>query len=111
MTHPGFIESDNGYLSDNSVNRVYSLAAKNGVRDFVVPGTKIHAIKQIRSHILEEIGNEEVHFYSPGFITQGGSIEEALEAAGGCLHAFVGRGIYKAENINEATKEIAKAFD
>lgn len=104
MTHKGFIAEDGGYLRNESVNEVYQNAARIGVTQFVVPGNKPSKIAEIRE--LIEAEGVKPAFFSPGFVTQGGSIEDAIDSAGGVLHAFVGRAIYNAENIEHAAREL-----
>lgn len=95
MTHPQFLVSEDGYIADESVERIYLLACKLGVRDFVVPGNKINWVKQIRSVLVKELGEGNFVLYAPGFITQKGDISECGQAAGNEWHAIVGSAIYK----------------
>ena len=44
-------------------------------------------------------------FYSPGFIAQGGKINDAAKVAGNMFHGIVGRGIYQAKDIHAAAVE------
>lgn len=114
MTHPQFLVSEGGYIADESVERIYRLACKLGVRDFVVPGNKINWVKQIRSALVEELGEGSFVLYAPGFITQKGDISECGQAAGNEWHAIVGSAIYKQPTKEEqrqaaiaATSQIA----
>lgn len=104
MTHPQFLVSEGGYIADESVERIYRLACKLGVRDFVVPGNKINWVKQIRSALVEELGEGNFVLYAPGFITQKGDISECGQAAGNEWHAIVGSAIYKQPTIEEQRK-------
>ncbi len=106
MTHPGYLESDNGFLKDDMPVRSYTIAANLGVNDFVVPGNKPERIREYRS-MLEAMGISPI-FYSPGLISQGGSITEGAKAAGKSWHAIVGRGIYQAKDMNKAAKDLAR---
>ena len=102
MTHPGYKESEGGYLSDeNGVLRMISVAADLGVNNFVAPGTKLDDFKRVRETV-EEYGVKNPTFYAPGFITQGGTIEEAGRVAGDRWHAIVGSGIYQASDMRKA---------
>ena len=114
MTHPQFLVSEGGYIADESVERIYRLACKLGVRDFVVPGNKINWVKRIRSILVEELGEGNFVLYAPGFITQKGDISECGQAAGNEWHAIVGSAIYKQPTKEEqrqaaiaATSQIA----
>jgi len=96
MTHPQFLVSEGGYIADESVERIYRLACKLGVRDFVVPGNKVSWVERIRQILVEELGEGNFVLYAPGFITQKGNISECGQAAGnGEWHAIVGSAIYK----------------
>ena len=106
MTHPGYLDSDNGFLSDEMPTRVYTIAANLNVTDFVVPGNKPEKIKEYRD-MLVAMGVDPV-FYSPGLVAQGGSITEGAKAAGSKWHAIVGRGIYQAKDMKKAAEELCK---
>ncbi len=108
MTHRGYVKSEGGYLSDDSILKMYLNAAESGVTDFVVPGNKPEKIKEIRKS-LEEKGTEPV-FYAPGFIAQGGKITDAAEAAGKRWHAIVGRAVYDAKDIKKAVLELSSGL-
>lgn len=101
MTHKGYAKSDGGYLSDEGIEQIYINAAKAGISDFIVPGTKPAEIQRIRE-LIEQQGLTHPNFYSPGYAAQGGSIAPALSAAAGRLHPIIGRGLYGANNIREA---------
>jgi len=111
MTHPQFLVSEGGYIADDSVERIYRLACKLGVRDFVVPGNKINWVNRIRQVLIEELGEGNFVLYAPGFITQKGDISECGQAAGNEWHAIVGSAIYKKptkEEQREAAMEVTK---
>lgn len=100
MTHPHYLESDGGYILNDAPRKIYQLAASLDVKDFVVPGNKPEKIKEYRN-LLQEI---KPIFYSPGLINQGGEITEATKLVER-WHAIIGRGLYKAKDINKAAKE------
>ncbi|MBW2980428.1 orotidine 5'-phosphate decarboxylase [Candidatus Woesearchaeota archaeon] len=106
MTHPGYLSSDKGFINDNAPKRIYEIAAKLGVKDFVVPGNKPKKINEYKK-FLESLGIKPI-FYSPGLIAQGGSITLGAKAAGDSWHAIVGRGIYRQENMRKAAEELVK---
>lgn len=108
MTHEGYLETDGGFIKDEAPQRIYEIAAKQGVTDFVVPGNKPEKIQMYRN-FLEEIHVKPI-FYAPGFVAQGGQITDAGKAAGDRWHAIVGRGIYQAKDINKAAKELTSAI-
>lgn len=104
MTHPEFLESEGGYISDMAPQRIFELACDLGVRDFVVPGTKITWVKQLRALLDDRLGAGEFDLYAPGFVTQGGDITDCGKAAGSRFHPIVGSGIY-----GQATPEARRA--
>jgi orotidine-5'-phosphate decarboxylase len=106
MTHAGYLATDGGFIADDSPARMYSVAGQNGVSDFVVPGNKPQKIAEYRQ-FLKGMGFNPV-FYSPGFISQGGDISDAANAAGDRWHAIVGRAVYnpkKRDNLDDVTQE------
>jgi len=107
MTHKAYKKSEGGFLDDDGVYRIYEIAAKNGINDFVVPGNKPDEIRKIKA-IVEKAGAKPV-FYAPGFIAQGGTITEAAKAAGERWHAIIGRAIYESKNIKAAINELSKS--
>ena len=107
MTHKGFLKDENGFINNSSPLKIYEIAAKMKINDYVVPGNKPEKIKMYKA-FLEARGIKPV-FYSPGLITQGGKITESAKIASR-WHAIVGRALYNAKNINKAAKELAKAL-
>lgn len=95
MTQPRFLASEGGYIADDAPNRIYTLAAILGVRDFVVPGNKVEHVEKYRELLDEILGPANFALYAPGFISQGGEISEMAKVAGNRWHAIVGSGIYK----------------
>jgi len=104
MTHPKYKKSEGGFITDEALDEIYLNAAKLGVTNFVVPGNRIERIEHYKS-ILEPLVNE-LTFFAPGFVAQGGEITEAAKAAGQFWHAIVGRGIYRAEDMRKAAEEL-----
>ena len=112
MTHPQFLKSEGGYIHDDAPEQIYRLACKLGVRDFVVPGTKVAWVKKIREWLERELGRGEFDLYAPGFIAQGGDITECGREAGPRFHAIVGRHIYgqrTTDDIRRAAMTVARA--
>ncbi|MCK5015941.1 MAG: orotidine 5'-phosphate decarboxylase [Candidatus Peribacteraceae bacterium] len=106
MTHPGYLEKDNGFILDSAPKRIYEIAASLGVTNFVVPGNKPDKILEYKE-FLESKGVKPV-FYSPGLVAQGGDLTDSAKAAGENWHAIVGRGIYQAKNMQKSAEEITK---
>jgi len=124
MTHPGYLEGDKlddewiekfkeigieedvtGFIRKDAPDLIYRIAAGLGVTNFVVPGNKPDRILHYKS-LIEGCGVSEPVFYAPGFITQGGVIEDGARAAGARFHAIVGGAIYKADNVRKAVLEL-----
>ena len=103
MTHPAYSVSEGGFITDEGALDMYRIAVKAGINNFVVPGNKPDVIKTVKE-IVESEGISPV-FYAPGFIAQGGKIEEAAKIAGDKFHGIVGRGIYKSEDMKKAALE------
>ena len=106
MTHPGYLESEGGFLRDDAPLKIYQIAIDHGVKEFVVPGNKPEKIKQYKE-FFDSKGITPI-LYSPGLVTQGGSISDSGNAAGENWHAIVGRGIYQAKNKKKAAEELCK---
>ena len=110
MTHQKFLQSEDGYIANDAPERIYRLAAKMGVRHFVVPGNKLDWVKKIRSLLEDELGAGNFVLYAPGFITQGGDLSECGVAAGRKFHGIVGSGIYGKDRINTEAEMRAAAL-
>ena len=106
MTHHGFLWSEGGYLCDEGPVKIYEDAAKLGVQNYVVPGTKIASIKKYVKLVAKHV--ESPHFYFPGVGKgQGGDIASAFAAAMPYSStAIVGRGIYASDNMREAATKL-----
>ncbi len=103
MTHPAYAVSEGGFITDEGALEMYRIAARAGINDFVVPGNKPEVIKHIRE-LVEAEGARPI-FYAPGFIAQGGNINDAAKEAGERFHGIVGRGIYSAADMKRAAIE------
>lgn len=109
MTQKEFLEEEGGFISRVGPEKIYTIAAKNGVSNFVVPGNKVEFVQKYRQLLEKILGAANFSLYAPGFITQGGDISETGKVAGKNWHAIVGSAIYKAEgveNIRKAALEI-----
>ncbi len=103
MTHPAYSQSEGGFISDEGALEMYRIAARAGIIHFVVPGNKLEIIRSVKETVEAE-GIIPI-FYSPGFVAQGGKIEDATKVAGERWHAIVGRGIYQAKDMKNAARE------
>lgn len=106
MTQPEFLVSEGGFVADDSPDRIFTIAAQEGVQDFVVPGNKIEHVAHYRELLENILGENNFTFYAPGFIAQGGKISEVAKVAGDRWHAIVGRGIYQAVYPRAAAEEM-----
>jgi len=106
MTHKGFSEDEGGFISKKESLKIYEIAAKEKVNDYVVPGNKLEKIRLYKT-FLEALGIKPT-FYSPGLITQGGDITQSAKYAGKNWHAIVGRALYNAKDAHKTAKELVK---
>lgn len=108
MSHPSSYEgyglqistSKNEYSSDESIpmyKLLYSYSRLSGVDGIVIGATKIDIIKEI-----SELN--ETKIYSPGFITQYGSIDDAVK--GGTDYFILGRHILNSSSPLESLTHI-----
>jgi len=103
MTHPAYAVSEGGFITDEGALEMYRIAASAGINNFVVPGNKPEVIEEVK-RLIESCGVTPT-FYSPGFIAQGGKINDAAKVAGNKFHGIVGRGIYQAPDKHAAAVE------
>lgn len=106
MTHEKFLHSEDGFIADDAPEKIYTLAAENGVRNFVVPGNKVEHVEKYRSLLERILGKGNFVLYAPGFITQKGEISEFAKVAGDRWHAIVGSAIYRATDIKAAAEQV-----
>jgi orotidine-5'-phosphate decarboxylase len=132
MTHPRYLEGDfsegreknytgifeglgipfpvGGFIRNSAPDLMYIIAARMGVDNFIVPGNKPERILHYKGLVMEW-GVRDPMFFSPGFITQDGSISAGAKAAGRKFHPIVGRALTNAKNMKEAalllTRELA----
>src|SRR5215203_2808974 len=104
--------NNNNKKKDTSFNRniipmyqlLYNYAYSSGSDGIVIGATKFNIIKEISKL------NDEVSIYSPGFITQGGSIDETIKA--GTDYFIIGRHIINSaflkKNLNSIRETIRK---
>ncbi len=105
MTHPKYKRSEGGYIADEALEEMYIRAARQGITHFVVPGNKVDRIKLYRE-LIEREGVKDYTLFSPGFVAQGGKIDDATKVAGDHWHAIVGRAIKDAKDIRAAAEEM-----
>ncbi len=102
MTHPAYLVTEGGFIMNDAAFEIYRIAAKAGVSNFVVPGTKPDIITAVRELVEKEGVNPT--WYVPGMAPrslggQGGDYEKVSEAFGNNnWNAIVGRAIYTAKD-------------
>ncbi len=108
MTQAEFLHNEGGFIYNLSPDRIYTIAAENGVTDFVVPGNKADFVLKYRKLLEGLLGEGNFTLYAPGFISQGGDISETGKVAGENWHAIVGGAIYNAPSIDEMKEAAMK---
>lgn len=108
MTHEKFLDSEDGFIATTAPDRIYTIAAQNGVHDFVVPGNKVEYVEHYRNLLRDILGPGNFTLYAPGFITQKGEISEFAAVAGDRWHAIIGSAIYKAVNLTDAAEQMTQ---
>ena len=104
MTHGNFLVSEGGYVADEAVLKLYSLAVKQGVNHFLVPGNKLPWVKKIKTLLDQELGTGKYVLCGNGFIRQGGDLLSCLELVDNRLHAIIGSAIYEHKKIEDMRK-------
>ncbi len=113
MTHAAFLKSEGGWIDDNGAYKIYEIAAGCGVDCFIVPGTKIDAIKKIKTIIDDNkwVVDHEIQVLSPGIITQGGPLKEVEESAGDYgFQGIIGRAINDAKDPKQAVIDLTNSI-
>ena len=93
---------------------VFRLAAKLGVREFMLPGNKPDRVAHYRSIIESVVSQDPYTIYASGFGSQGGTVESFAKAAGEHTHwnLLIGSDIHTAPNprirAEEYIEEIRK---
>jgi len=108
MTQKEFLESEGGFIAGIGPTRMYDIAARAGVTNFVVPGNKTEFVTEYRLFLEGLLEKGNFTLYAPGFIKQGGAISETGAVAGDNWHAIVGSAIYGQEGV-EKMQEAALA--
>jgi len=105
MTHPKYIYSEGGFLHDESVIDMYLIAAELGVKDFVLPPTKLEKSLLIKNKILQKVDSPTI--YTLGFGSQGGIAEQGNTLIGEKGHFIVGREIYNSSDIQKSVLNLS----
>jgi len=106
MTHSRFLECDGGYVCDSAPEQILFLAKKEGVRLYVLPGTKTALARTLAASL-----GEGSRFLVPGIGTQGGSIGDLAEflPIEYCL-PIIGSAIYQAPDQSAAAEGFAEEY-
>ena len=102
MSHPAYLNREGGYITDTAPAAICEAAIAQGIRDFVLPGTKLDIT---RSFAQGQLAGMEARLFMPGVGSQGGTIRDAVAAAE--PHAafpIVGSAIYAAADQRAALK-------
>jgi orotidine-5'-phosphate decarboxylase len=106
MTHRAYLEREGGYIIDSAPMSICETAIELGVKGFVLPGTKTDIITQFASGPLATV--EGASILMPGIGSQGGSVEEGLNAAfPHSRYAIIGSAIYNAPDPKSALEAFA----
>ena len=62
MTHKGFLESEGGFISEKESLKIYEIAVKEKINDYVVPGNKPEKIKWYKA-FLEARGAKPIFYF------------------------------------------------
>ncbi len=109
MTHLSYLEKGGGFLRDNSPFDIYKTAAHNGVRYFIVPGTKPDKTEMYGDYISKIV--EEPIFCFPGIGRQGGDMKETVMALGNNpAYAIIGTSIYNSRDMQGEAKKFCETM-
>jgi orotidine-5'-phosphate decarboxylase len=106
MTHPAYLKSEGGFIDDDATDSVFKISIDNGVRNFVLPGTKPDLVKKFADNPLGSI--RPANIMMPGIGSQGGAITTAFEATQGHNpFAIIGSAVYNAPDPKTALAAFA----
>lgn len=99
MTQEEFFETEGGFIAQSAPGKIFEIASRMGVTDFVVPGNKAPRVAHYQKLLATLVGGNGFTLYAPGFISQGGDITETGLAAGANWHAIVGSALYEQQGV------------
>lgn len=110
MTHKKYRCEDGGYIV--RTDKMFDLAARNGVHEFIVPGNQPEWIDHYRELIEKILGRGNFDLAGPGFgdeyvVAQGGNVSQAAARAGESIHVIAGS-LFIKKPITEARKTAIK---
>ena len=106
MTQEEFLAKEGGFIANEAPEKIYTIAAKKGITNFVVPGNKLEYVSFYKNLLDKLLGEENFYLWAPGFIDQGGNITKFGKEAGDQWRAIVGSAIYEASNIRKAAETV-----
>ena len=109
MSHEGFLRSEGGFFADEAVPELYLAAAEQGVRDFIIPATKLDRIAPVVEALRKKVIRPV--FYAVGIGAQGGSIQGVSQLLGRNWHAIIGRQITDHTGMNDVEEAAKGAVD
>jgi orotidine-5'-phosphate decarboxylase len=111
MTHPGYLQSEGGFIADHAPATIYAKALELGVTHFVVPANRTGQTRRYLADVLSR-GEYPLSFLLPGIGSQGGQIEDSLDAVAGHRgYVIVGSAIYNADNPRRALIEFTEEVE
>jgi orotidine-5'-phosphate decarboxylase len=109
MTHPAYLLSEGGFISDDAPHRIAEIALDLGVSAFVLPGTRPEVVATYSKLLSRTISSGKI--LMPGIGTQGGELSAACEAAKPHRRfPIVGSAIYKASDPLNALRGFTEAL-
>ena len=107
MTHAAYLESEGGFIANDSPKRICKQALELGVENFVMPGNRLDTLQNLNHQLRSQ--SKIVGIMMPGIGTQGGSISAAFAAtAGHRRYAIIGSSIYEAIDPKIALGQFAE---
>ncbi len=103
MTHPSYLASEGGFLTDSAPDSIFSIARNEGIKAFVIPLTKPEKIREMAQ---TDVFGPKPEFYSPGFGAQGGK-PEAFDFIKK-HYLIIGRSLFKSPDPREYLQSIEK---
>ncbi len=100
-----YLAPGGGFVAEDALPRILDRAHALGARDFIIPATDTHAIRNRAATFATDGGPR---LYLPGIGPLGGDITRAFEAARPlCSYAIIGRAIYAAKDPAVAARQLA----
>lgn len=107
---PDYCISGGGFMADDVLHRITTVAAEVGARHFVLPANNIEGIRRHVAWSLKAVKAPAV--FLTGIGPLGGTVEQAFAAATGCpaRFAIVGRNVCASANPGDAARRLVDAM-